>query len=697
MMADLLKVADLEAAKKHDTFHTEVITGKVNGVDSDYATNAVTGQVQKTLPATVNGIDWSYVGKFADGVTFTKKTDFAVDSVGTQWIYTGSLPFTATAGTVPSEPAYQVVHVTDVLYAGDTNLYRRHVTIAQLAAGDVSVGGRVYVIELNNAPFDVVSGGTANGYNIRDAGNGNTAVYQLIDGVANVKHLGGKTGVDSTGAFIAACGLSNQVHFPDDDVYEVDFGAITGNASLVTFTDEPFVYITGANATVKDVSTYSEDYLTDLIKFVRCGMIVVTVNFDANPLANIAAPSPFGLGYAGSSALYFEENCKGIFVKNKMSNVRYGVRSGSYSDPSKGGCSHFDLDIVAESVGYPCALYLADDIRVNIKSNVQHRAAYFAGCSNVRGTVTYDGFTYAAISVLFTTSVTVNAVLDADRRADGCSNVKINIVDEGSTGTQSNRAMSGLAYQWVAPDTKFSDVHINLYTKTSDANRTLGGFRLENTAGVGGTTGWLPTNRYDNIKISGVIDREAQTLSASSWADISIQATQDGDVEPYTTSPVFDNLDLSDFKVINGGATGNINRVETPRAFGIISLKNLHSAGSIWRVVAPSAVIDGTNMIIGSASFSDLKYPRSQDGSDGYRFNSDGTLEQWMLVNYNVTENTDQTFNFPIVFPRAAWSPSVDVVGITGRTWSVTGLTTTGITVRCSATNVSLYIKVIGK
>jgi hypothetical protein len=102
-------------------------------------------------------------------------------------------------------------------------------------------------------------------------------------------------------------------------------------------------------------------------------------------------------------------------------------------------------------------------------------------------------------------------------------------------------------------------------------------------------------------------------------------------------------------------------------------------------------------MIIGSASFSDLKYPRSQDGSDGYRFNSDGTLEQWMLVNYNVTENTDQTFNFPIVFPRAAWSPSVDVVGITGRTWSVTGLTTTGITVRCSATNVSLYIKVIGK
>ena len=55
MMADeLLNAQDLITAKKHDTFHSEVVTGKAGGLSTgsniDYATNAVTGQVQKTLP-----------------------------------------------------------------------------------------------------------------------------------------------------------------------------------------------------------------------------------------------------------------------------------------------------------------------------------------------------------------------------------------------------------------------------------------------------------------------------------------------------------------------------------------------------------------------------------------------------------------------------------------------------------------------
>lgn len=125
MADELLNAQDLIAAKKHDTFHSEVVTGKVGGLSTganiDYATNAVTGQVQKTLPKILDDLDWSYVGLFADGVTFTDKTDFAVDAVGTQWIYTGSLPFSATAGTVPSEPTYQVVHVKSASAISNAN------------------------------------------------------------------------------------------------------------------------------------------------------------------------------------------------------------------------------------------------------------------------------------------------------------------------------------------------------------------------------------------------------------------------------------------------------------------------------------------------------------------------------------------------------------------------------------------------
>lgn len=52
---DVLSLDDLQTAKKHQIFEAEVITGKVGGVstgaDIDYATNQVTGQTQKTLPA----------------------------------------------------------------------------------------------------------------------------------------------------------------------------------------------------------------------------------------------------------------------------------------------------------------------------------------------------------------------------------------------------------------------------------------------------------------------------------------------------------------------------------------------------------------------------------------------------------------------------------------------------------------------
>ena len=52
---DVLSLADLQTAKKHQIFEAEVTTGKSGGVaggaDIDYATNQVTGQTQKTLPA----------------------------------------------------------------------------------------------------------------------------------------------------------------------------------------------------------------------------------------------------------------------------------------------------------------------------------------------------------------------------------------------------------------------------------------------------------------------------------------------------------------------------------------------------------------------------------------------------------------------------------------------------------------------
>jgi hypothetical protein len=188
-MAELLSVADLEAAKKQDTFHSEVITGKAGGVaggaDIDFSTNTVTGQVQKTLPKLLADIDWSYVGLFADGVTFTKRSDFAVDALGVQWVYVGAYPFTAIAGTSPTEPDYQVIHTGSLQnltgLTDPSDLAQRHrikTTVAEIATGIFKVGDLLEVSDRDNAPFNVVTGGSGNSIDILAAGVDKTAVMQ---------------------------------------------------------------------------------------------------------------------------------------------------------------------------------------------------------------------------------------------------------------------------------------------------------------------------------------------------------------------------------------------------------------------------------------------------------------------------------------------------------------------------------------
>lgn len=110
MMADeLLNAQDLITAKKHDTFHSEVVTGKAGGVSTganiDYATNAVTGQVQKTLPKILDDLGWSYVGSFADGETFTSYADYMIYlGVAYKPLTTTTLPYSPTGAT--PDPAF---------------------------------------------------------------------------------------------------------------------------------------------------------------------------------------------------------------------------------------------------------------------------------------------------------------------------------------------------------------------------------------------------------------------------------------------------------------------------------------------------------------------------------------------------------------------------------------------------------------
>lgn len=106
---DALSLADLQTAEKHQIFEAEVITGKSGGVaggaDIDYATNQVTGQTQKTLPAVLRDAGFSPVSwDFSTGGTLVDgdRGKVVYDPVSKTWYsYAGLFPVTVPAGFNP--------------------------------------------------------------------------------------------------------------------------------------------------------------------------------------------------------------------------------------------------------------------------------------------------------------------------------------------------------------------------------------------------------------------------------------------------------------------------------------------------------------------------------------------------------------------------------------------------------------------
>ncbi|AHK11834.1 tailspike [Shewanella sp. phage 3/49] len=131
-MADLLSVADLEAAKKHDTFHSEVITGKVGGLaggaNIPTATNAVTGQVQRVLPEVLDSYGFNIAEfTFAEGGILDGKNILIPNSPANssyyKYIGASAFPLTVNAGTNPVGNAdWQSIITTDARFLNNSKI-----------------------------------------------------------------------------------------------------------------------------------------------------------------------------------------------------------------------------------------------------------------------------------------------------------------------------------------------------------------------------------------------------------------------------------------------------------------------------------------------------------------------------------------------------------------------------------------------
>lgn len=220
---DVLSLEDLKTAKKHQLFEAEVITGKQGGVaegaDIDYATNQVTGQTQKTLPAVLRDAGFRPAPfTFTTGGTLgVNDADLAVlwpipdGGDGNYYAWKGALPKIIPAASTPltaggiAETAWVPIpdtlevfntlaqenglgfignfhSVASMVAAADFQENQRYITLGYYTPGDG--GGGEYLIK---------SGVTPDGFVNHDVGGGLTAVLQLKNGVIDVRQGGAKS------------------------------------------------------------------------------------------------------------------------------------------------------------------------------------------------------------------------------------------------------------------------------------------------------------------------------------------------------------------------------------------------------------------------------------------------------------------------------------------------------------------------
>jgi hypothetical protein len=218
----------------------------------------------------------------------------------------------------------------------------------------------------------------------------------------------------------------------------------------------------------------------------------------------------------GATFIRWRDGSKNLRVDAEITNARYGILSGAYSDYAQGNNEDIKARLKTSFCGYPVALYWVTGVDLDIYAENVHRAAYLAGVSGGKVRVLWKNQYIADLAVLCTDAKTGASSLS------GCSDLDIESHDLGSTVFQTSSACCGIANSRQTS----AIIHENLsfkfsVTSTNSVSTNVGGFKCYSGTLPGGETYfWEPTTILRNIRVSGVIDRTGQTADSNSAGDI---------------------------------------------------------------------------------------------------------------------------------------------------------------------------------
>lgn len=406
--------------------------------------------------------------------------------------------------------------------------------------------------------------------------------YRAIEGApVNVLDFGAKgdDSNDDTSAIAlaqaAAAASGAELYFPPG-TYKIN---PTAHTAWLSWVNKKNVHIRGAGAILHDVSAPTSDPFTEIFRFDGvAGVHVEGIEYLGTALANPDAAAPNGIGYSGPIVFRAINGSTNINIKSKITNARYGVQSGEYADYTKGGCKGFHLDISGSMIGYPIALYLADDVIADINVDGFHRAAYLAGVAGGRIDVKSKNQHIANVIVDLTDSQTSGS--DTSR---GCSGLWVRSKDMGSTVFTTGATLVGILTQRADPGTQFTNLDLNCEaTSTDTVAATLGCFSI---VGGGSTAGypfdWEQTMALRNIRVSGHLDKSAMTTDQDTTGAVYVQAFHTG-----SHYPLVHNLVFKDLVIFPSPASTRASYVIVPGLQDRVLFDNVTTPGLNWNLAS---------------------------------------------------------------------------------------------------------------
>lgn len=375
---DVLSLEDLKTAKLHQVFEAEVITGKAGGVasgaDIDYATNPVTGQVQKTLPAVLRDSGFTPVAwDFSTGGTLaaTDRNKVVYDPVSKVWYsWAGTLPKVVPAGTNPLsdsdwKPRTDTTLRTDLatnndLSKGDAMIAVRKSFTGAGATTQHEVNERT--CHINDFPSSPAStwlqraiNGTPDGWTLQLGPGPYLANINLTRSNITIRGLGApgassdRTRLKSTGTLIYG-----KLLFTGSDITLSGFGVDNGNYVIGAY----FSGVEGDALVVSNVGTSTtpnaNNHINDVTTLAKLGSTTshscLLENFINGSVVNVRGYGGF-VGVVCKIQNSFIDKIAGY--RNTQSGVQFKSNSYAKFAGNKIGAVHADAEglDVTDSVG----------------------------------------------------------------------------------------------------------------------------------------------------------------------------------------------------------------------------------------------------------------------------------------------------------------------------------------------------------